>query len=147
MISGGHLTHSVHISVLSSRSTSMKTRNSGYLMDELCCIWAVYEADGISIAGCTEPMLTKISYDIGFPSGSDGKVPACNAGDLGSIPGWGRSPGEGNGNPLYYSCLENPVDGGTWWATVHGVTNSRTRLSDFTFTFSDDISVRFHCTL
>ena len=46
------------------------------------------------------------------------------------------SPGEGNGNPLQYSCLENPMDGGAWWATVHGVTNSRTRLSDFTFYLS-----------
>ena len=67
--------------------------------------------------------------------GSDGKASACNAGDLGSIPGLGRSPGEGNGNPLQYSCLENSMDGGAWWATVHGVTKSRTRLSDFTFTF------------
>ena len=56
--------------------------------------------------------------------------------DLGSIPGPGRSPGEGNGNPLQYSCLENPMDGGALWATVHGVTKSRTRLSDFTFTFT-----------
>ena len=48
-------------------------------------------------------------------------VSACNAGDLGSIPGSGRSPGEGNGNPLWYSCLENPMDGGAWWATVHRV--------------------------
>ena len=52
-------------------------------------------------------------------------------GDLGSIPGLG-SPGEGNGNPLQYSCLENPMDGGAWWATVHGVTKSRTQLSNFT---------------
>ena len=57
---------------------------------------------------------------------------ASNAGDLGSIPGWGRSPGEGNGNPLQYSCLENPMDGGAWWATVHGVAKSQTRLSDLT---------------
>ena len=57
---------------------------------------------------------------------------ACNAGDLGSILGSGRSPGEGNGNPLQYSCLENPMDGRAWWATVHGVTKSWTRLSDFT---------------
>ena len=63
------------------------------------------------------------------------KASACNAGDLGSIPGSGRSPGEGNGNPLQYSCLENPMDGGAWWATVHGVAKSRTRLNDFTFTF------------
>ena len=48
------------------------------------------------------------------------------------IPGSGRSPGEGNGNPLQYSCLENPMDRGAWWATVHGVAKSRTRLSDFT---------------
>ena len=68
----------------------------------------------------------------GFPGGSEGKASACNVGDLGSIPGSGRSPGEGNGNPLQYSCLENPMDGGAWWATVHGVAKSRTRLSDFT---------------
>ena len=49
---------------------------------------------------------------------------ACNVGDLGLIPGLGRSPGEGNGNPLQYSCLENPMDGGAWWATVHGVAKS-----------------------
>ena len=53
-------------------------------------------------------------------------------GDLGSIPGSGKSPGEGNGNPLQYSCLEHPMDGGAWWAAVHGVIKSRTRLSDFT---------------
>ena len=62
------------------------------------------------------------------------KASACNAGDSGSIPGWGRSSGEGNGNPLQYSCLENSMDGGAWWATVHGVTKSGTQLSDFTFT-------------
>ena len=50
----------------------------------------------------------------GFPGGSDGEVSACNAGDLGSIPGSGRFPGEGNGNPLQHSCLENPMDGGAW---------------------------------
>ena len=56
-----------------------------------------------------------------------------NLGDLGSIPGLGRSPGEGNGHPLQYSCLENCTDGGAWWATVHGVAKSQTRLRDFTF--------------
>ena len=65
-------------------------------------------------------------------SGSDGKAFAYNAGDLGSIPGSGRSPGEGNGNPPQYSCLENPMDGGAWWAIVHGVPKSQTQLSDFT---------------
>ena len=67
----------------------------------------------------------------GFPGSLDGKASAYNAGYLGSIPGLGRSPGEGNGNPLQYSCLENPMDQGAWWATVHGVTKSWTRLSDF----------------
>ena len=67
-----------------------------------------------------------------LPSGSQVKASASNTGDLGSIPGSGRSPGEGNGNPLQYSCLENPMDGGAWWATVHGVAKSRTRLNDLT---------------
>ena len=70
------------------------------------------------------------------PGGSDGKASAYNMGDLGSIPGSGRSPGEGNGSPLPYFCLENPMVGGAWWATVHGVAKSRTQLSDFTFTFT-----------
>ena len=63
--------------------------------------------------------------------------------DLGLIPGSGRSPGEGNGNPLQYSCLENPMEGGTWWATVHGVTKSRTRLSNLTFTFTFSLHLLF----
>ena len=62
----------------------------------------------------------------GFPRGPDGKVSACSAGDLGSIPGSGRSPGAGNGNPFQYSCLENSMDGGAWWATVHGIAKSQT---------------------
>ena len=66
---------------------------------------------------------------MGFPGGSDGKDSACNAGDLGSIPGSGRYPGEGNGNALQYSGLENPMDRGAWRATVHGVEKSRTQLS------------------
>ena len=64
------------------------------------------------------------------------KVSAYYVGDPGSIPGSGRSPGEGNGNPFQYSCLENPMDRGAWQATVHGVAKSWTRLSDFTFTFT-----------
>ena len=67
-----------------------------------------------------------------FPGGSDGKESAYNAGDPGLIPGSGRSPGEGNDNPLQYSCLENSMDRGAWWATVHGVTKRWTRLSNFT---------------
>ena len=61
---------------------------------------------------------------MGIPGGSEVKASASNAGDLGSIPGSGRSPGEGNGNPLQSSCLENPMDGGAWWATVCEVTKS-----------------------
>ena len=64
-----------------------------------------------------------------FFGGSNGKETACNAGDPGSSPGLGRSPGEGNGNTLQYSCLENSVDRGIWWATVHGL-QSQMQLSD-----------------
>ena len=66
----------------------------------------------------------------GFPGGSESKESACNAGDLGSIPWLGRSPEEGNGNPLQYSCLENPMDRGAWQSTVHGFAKSQTQLSD-----------------
>ena len=66
----------------------------------------------------------------GFPGGWDSKESAGNAADLGLIPGSGRYPGEGNGNPLQYSCLGNPMDRGAWWATVCGITKSRTRLSN-----------------
>ena len=69
----------------------------------------------------------------GFPGGSNGKESACNAGDLDLIPGSGRSPGEGKGDPLQCSCLDNSMDRGAWWATVHGVAKSPTQLSDFTF--------------
>ena len=66
---------------------------------------------------------------LGFPGGSDGNESACNVGDVGSIPGSGRSPGEGNGNPLQYSYLGNTVDRGAWRATVHGVPKGWTQLS------------------
>ena len=71
----------------------------------------------------TEPVLKQ-----GFPGGSDGKESACSKGDLGSLPGSERTPGEGNGTPLQYSCLENPMDGGAWWAAVHEVTKSQTQI-------------------
>ena len=71
-----------------------------------------------------------ISLIWGFPGSSDGKGSAYSAGDLASTPGLGRSPGGGPGNPLQYSCLENPTDGGAWWATVHSVAKSQTRLSN-----------------
>ena len=68
-------------------------------------------------------------YIQSFPGGSDGKESACNAGNLGSIPGSGRSPGEENGNPLQHSCLENSMDRGAWEVIVDGVTKSQTQLS------------------
>ena len=70
---------------------------------------------------------------MGFPGGSEVKASAPNAGDPGLIPGSGRSPGEGNGNSLQYSCLENPRDGEAWKATVHRVAKSWTQLRDFTY--------------
>ena len=66
---------------------------------------------------------------MGFPGSSDSKESACNAGGPGLIPGSGRSPGEGNGNPLQYSCLKKTMDRGAWWATVHEVTKSQIGLS------------------
>ena len=93
--------------------------------------------EGLSILQCRRPQFEswdwKISWGrdrlsiavfMGFPDGEDGKESACKAGDLGSIPGLRRAPGRGHGNPLQYSCLENPHGKGAWWATVHGVTKS-----------------------
>ena len=67
--------------------------------------------------------------DLCFPDSSVGKESACNVGDAGLIPGLGRSPGEGKGDPPQYSCLENSTDRGVWWPTVHGVAKSQTQLS------------------
>ena len=75
-------------------------------------------------------VLSRRRHGSGFPGGSDGKESAYNAGDRGSILGWGRSPGEGNGYPLQYSCLENPIDTEAWWAIVYAVAKNRTWLSD-----------------
>ena len=72
----------------------------------------------------------------GFSDGLSGKESTCNARDLrgvGSVPGLGRSPGEGNGSPLQYSCLENLMDRGAWWATVHGVAKSQTQLNGWIY--------------
>ena len=79
---------------------------------------------------------------LGFPYGSDGKESACNAEDPGSIPGSGRSPGEWNGNPLQYSCLENSMDKEAWRATVHGIAENQTRLNDCHFTSRGLVKVR-----
>ena len=71
----------------------------------------------------------RLSHSSGFPGGTDGEEAACSAGNLGSIPGLGGSPGEENGNPLQNSCVENPMDRGAWWATVHGVARVRHDLA------------------
>ena len=73
---------------------------------------------------CMNAGLPKVTLNIGFPGSSVSKESACHAGEQGSVSGWGRSPGEGNGNPLQYSCMENPMDTEAWRATVHGVTKS-----------------------
>ena len=80
---------------------------------------------------------------LGFRGGSDGKESACNAGDLGLIPGEGRSPGEGHGNLLQYSCLGNPTDRGAWRATAHGVAKSWTHLNDYHFHLSLSLRLAF----
>ena len=79
-----------------------------------------------------------------FPGGSDGKASVYNAGDLGSIPELGRSPGEGNGYPPQYSCLENPMDRGNWQAVVHGVTESD-MMSDEHFHFTMLAAINDYC--
>ena len=88
--------------------------------------WEVAETEGVLATGLNDSH----SNGASIPCISDDKESACNAGEPGSIPGFGRCPGEGSGNPLNYSCLENSMDRGAWRATVHGVTVSQTRLSD-----------------
>ena len=88
-----------------------------------------------SLHTATTPAFLSSTTILGLSWYSDGKESACNAGDPGLIPGSGRFPGEGNGKQLHYSYLENSMDRGAWWAAVRGAARSRTRLSDFTFTF------------
>ena len=77
----------------------------------------------------------QVTLTLDWTCGSEDKEFACNARDIGSLPVSGRSPGGGHGNPLQYPCLENPMDRGAWWATVHGVTKSWTRLNGYHFHF------------
>ena len=142
--------HFIDENVCSERISNFPSENSGKLAeaclsenfhaDEFYLSWRLAEGCAIikiHIAGRFLGTLIiggEFRVLMGFPGGSEFKESACNLGDLGSIPGLGRSPGEGNSYPLQYSCLENSTDRGTWWATVHRVTNSWTRLSDFHFT-------------
>ena len=84
----------------------------------------------------THPSNPSTFWNHNLPGGSDSEESACNAGDLDSILGSGRCPRKGNGYPLQYSCLENSTDRGAWWATVHGVSKSQTRLSPWPFHFT-----------
>ena len=90
----------------------------------------------------------KKSVNAGFPRDSDGKESTCNAGDPGSIPGSGRSPGEANGYPIQYSCLENSMDRGAWWDTVHGATEKITKtkiyFGGYRFIHTRNISTLLH---
>ena len=81
-----------------------------------------------------QAIFSSLASSSGFPGSSDGKASAYNVGDPGSIPASGRSPGEGNDNPLQYACLENTMDGGAWRATIHGVAKSQTQLNNLTIT-------------
>ena len=92
-------------------------------------------------------VLTCLLQLLGFPGCSEGKASAHKAGNLGLIPGSGRSPGEGNGNPLQYSCLENAMDRGAWWTTVNGITKSPTQLGNVTSTIINVIDHLFMCLL
>ena len=86
----------------------------------------------------------KLLFYLGFPGGSVGKESTCNARDPGSIPGWGYL-GEGNGNLLQDSCLENPMDRGAWWATVHGVTKSHTQQLNHHYSDESFQKDKFFC--
>ena len=94
--------------------------NYGGMTGQIEILKSYYKSEGWII------VMYIIVCEMGFPGGSDGKESACSAGDLGSISGLGRSPVEGNDNPLQYSCLENPMDRGAWQATVHGIAKSQT---------------------
>ena len=123
-----HYLWKVYLKRLVISSLRIFMRPVGYgLWNETCCCYINF---------CKSVMvfwlLTMLYLKVTLHDGLKVKASACNEGDLGSILGSGRSPGEGNGNPLQYSCLENPMDWGAWWDTVHRVAKSQTRLSDVT---------------
>ena len=97
--------------------------------DNICYTNEYYEIPGCNKIG-GETCKTKMNTVYTLSDSSADKESACNPGDPGSIPGSGSSPGKGHGNPLQYSCLENPIDRGAWWGTVQRVAKSWTRLSD-----------------
>ena len=119
----GYLTLSLCLSVLNCKMEMTAPASKGAYVFK----WANTSTMLRPALTLTEDLLI-LCYS--FPGGSEGKESACNAEDPGSIPGLGRSPGQGNGNPRQYSCLENSMDRGAWETTVHGCAKSQTRLSD-----------------
>ena len=109
---------------LSQCLQNLKPRNSTlYTVEDT---WGFHVSLKLSMMLQAQESLGVYTFLFSLPEWLSGKESACNAGDLGCIPGSGRSPGEGNGNPLQYSCLGKPMHRGAWWATVHGVTKSQT---------------------
>ena len=118
------------------------------IIQQMLALWSLVPLPFLNSAWTSGSSLFTYCWSLawriwGFPGDSEVKASACNAEELVLItesdpwiPGSGRSPGEGNGNPLQYSCLENPMDRGAWWPTVHGVAKSRKRLSELTLTFT-----------
>ena len=97
------------------------------------CSWGPGPCGRCALHGCSSHPLAPVPHARHLPGGSGCEEPACSAGDPALIPGSGGAPGGGHGNPLQCSCLEIPVDRGAWWATVHGVAKSQTRLSNSLF--------------
>ena len=129
------LLHQLHL-----RSSGIRSRRLGTpgLSHRGCCFLSSWRGFFLLVYHSFHPailpmysQITSVFSILHFSGGSDGKESACNVGDLGSIPELERSPGERNGNPLQYSCLENAMDNGALWATVHGVAKSWTRLKQF----------------
>ena len=105
-----------------------------FLTFQHCSVHEQFHQTHTKLSKIAKILSCNIKYQIkkpdgGFPGGSGVKNQPADAGDRSLIPGWGRSTGEGNGNPFQFSCLENSVDRGAWWATVHGVTKSRTQVT------------------
>ena len=116
--------------LLSLLSHICKLLETFCLQNISCCLCGRVGPDSsLSWSSIKKKKKSQPNQASGFPGGSGVKNPPANAADASSIPGWGRSSGEGNGNPLQHSCLENPMDWDAWTATVHGVPQSQTRLS------------------
>ena len=111
-------------------------------IESIWLVWAMWSGLGLQRVKNKGPASKQIPFwNPGFPVGSDSKESTCNAGNVDSIAGSGRSLGKGNGNLLQHPCLENPMDGGAWWAIIHGVTKSWTRPSNEHFSWRTDLTL------